>query len=200
MELLKHNPWATTGAVVGGTAGVLVVLIAIVIATKSSCPFVYVDEGAGQKLVGEGYPGAVFRSIQREDLLALPIKGEGAVKVRLVNWAPETQYTDRLELSLVDHAADQRVIATADARPLLVRASRPPRFARDLEGADCLAAVRSADEVSWSTDLHRVSARNDAPDREGIEAALPSPADARCWSYGSRTRNGWRWSSGASTV
>lgn len=174
VELLKVDGGKTAGLAVASAAGVVAV-IAIIVATKSSCPFVYVDEGSGERLVGEGYPGAVFRSIQRDDLLALPIRGEGTPRVRLVNWAPETQYTDRLELALVDHAPAQRAVATTDARVLIVGSSESPESATDLEGVDRLAVLRAADGDVWSTDLRRVSAVSRAPAREGFAASFAAP-------------------------
>ena len=45
--------------VVGATAGVLVVTTAIVAALKSSCPFVYSNNGALFAFEGELYPGAI---------------------------------------------------------------------------------------------------------------------------------------------
>lgn len=175
VELLKSARGKTAILSVGITLGVVVAIAAIIAATKSSCPFVYVDEGTGERLVGEGYPGAVFRSIQRDDLLALPIRGDGVLSVRLVNWAPENQYTDRLELALVDHAPAQRAVATTDARVLIVGSSQGPDRATDLEGVDWLAAVRAVDGYVWSTDLRRVSMLSRTPAREGLEASFAAP-------------------------
>jgi hypothetical protein len=175
VELLKTDGGKTAVLAVSLSVAGVVAIAAIIAATKSSCPFVYVDEGTGERLVGEGYPGAVFRSIQRDDLLALPIRGEGAARVRLVNWAPETQYTDRLNLALVDHDPAQRAVATADARVLIVGPSQGPESATDLEGVDRLAALRAADGYVWSTDLRRVSTLPRTPTREGFEASFATP-------------------------
>jgi hypothetical protein len=149
------------------------ILVLIVLLTKSSCPFVYVEEeGGALGLVGEAYPGATSRSTQRDDLLPLPPLGP---KPRLVlaNGADETQYTDVLEALVVDVPAGRRVLATHDARLLTVRDGIAPIRAADLDGRDVLPTVRDADAAVWQTDLDEATRREPSPAREGLVVEFP---------------------------
>lgn len=168
VRLWKINPWKAVALSVGIPVGI----IAIILATKQSCPFVFVDEGAGEKLAGEGYPSAIYRSIQREDCLQLPVQGRGDLKLRLANLVDETQYTDRLDLLTMDHQAGTRALATCDARVVVVGSPQPPLAARTLEGGDCLAEVVAADQVVWKTDLQVAASKPNAALREGLTATF----------------------------
>jgi len=168
VRLWKINPWKAVAL----SAGIPVGILLIIIATKQSCPFIYVDEGSGERLVGEGYPSAICRSIQREDLLQLPVRGGGDLKLRLANLVDETQYTDRLDLLSVDHARDTRALATMNAQVVVVGPPQAPLAARDLEGQDCLAQVAAVDQVVWKTDLQRVALQAKPPLREGLSATF----------------------------
>jgi hypothetical protein len=92
----------------GSYGAVLVGLALIIVATKSFCPFFYVENEGRLNLVGEAYSGAAFRSIARDDLLPMPLPAGLQVRARLSNEAHETQLTDRLELVLADHPPDSR--------------------------------------------------------------------------------------------
>lgn len=154
---------------------VLLVLAVIAAATKSSCPFVYVDGPGGPVFAGEAYSGATSRAVQRDDLLPLPPLAGPTARLRLANEARETQLTDRLELVLVDHDPWVRALSTHDARPVLVSAAAAPTEARDLDGAEVTALVRADDRATWATDLDAAAARTPAPRREGVVATFPAP-------------------------
>ena len=172
VRLWKINPWKAVALSVGIPVGI----IAVILVTKQSCPFVFVDDGSGERLVGEGYPSAIYRSIQREDLLELPVRGNGDLKLRLANLVDETQYTDRLDLLTVDHAVGERALATPDATVVVVGPSRPPLEARDLDGSDCLTKVSAVDQQVWKTDLQRVAAQPRPALREGLTAGFAAVA------------------------
>jgi hypothetical protein len=152
----------------GSYAAVLVGLALIIVATKSFCPFFYVDDEGRLNLVGEAYSGAAFRSIARDDLLPMPLPAGLQVRARLANEAHETQLTDRLELVLADHPPDVRVLSTFDARAIAVGPSRPPTDARDQDGRDLESLVRTADDHLWQTDLAEMVARSAPPLRETL--------------------------------
>ena len=174
VRLWKINPWKAVALSAGIPVGILLILIA----TKQSCPFIYVDEGSGEHMVGEGYPSAIYRSLQREDLLQLPARGSGDLRLRLANLVDETQYTDHLELVTVDHAPGTRVLATASAQMVAVGPAQPPLGARSLDGQDCLAQVATVDEQVWKTDLQRAANQAKPPLREGLSATF-APTEGR---------------------
>lgn len=168
VRLRKINPWKATALGVGIPIGI----IAIILATKQSCPFVFIDDGSGEQLVGEGYPSAIYRSIAREDLLQLPVRGSGDLKLRLANLVDENQYTDRLDLLTLDHATGERALATSTATVVVVGPAQAPLSARDREGGDCLNLVSEVDQQAWKTDLQRTASQSRPPLKEGLTASF----------------------------
>lgn len=169
---------AWTGGVLGVAGGIYLILALIAVATKTSCPFVFVETPEGVRFAGEAYSGSIVRPLQRDDLLALPALGAGDVRITLSNHAFETQYTDRFELWLVDHPTDTRAVAGVDARPWLVGPAQPPTRAAHLSGA-ALDPPANGPDLAWSSDMPSMIARPDAPLRDGIELTFaPLPPDA----------------------
>jgi hypothetical protein len=180
IEVYDANTGLTILAVFGVAAAVVAVVALIAALTKSSCPFVYAVTPDGPVLVGEAYSGATGRSTQRADLMPVPPLTGGRARFLLANEARETQYTDQLELWLVDHAPGLRAVATADARTVLVEGALAPTRVTDLGGADVTSLVAVQDGRFWQSDLDRL-ATEPAPElREGLEATFDAPiADAR---------------------
>lgn len=181
IEVYSHEArvWASIGRVAGITAGVTAAVFTVValvaLATKTSCPFVFVDTPTGTRFAGESYSGAVVRPLQRDDLLALPTPRDGTVHVTLSNHAYETQHTDRAELWVVDHASDLRAVASFDARPLLVGPARPPTAVRSLSGAT-LSAPSSQPGRWWETDMDAAATATNPALRDGLEVTFSAPS------------------------
>jgi len=175
IEVWSVSGWRTALLVTGVVLGTLAVVALIVALTKTSCPFVYVDDGTGLRFVGEAYSGATSRSTQRDDLMPLPPLGDRPTVV-LSNEARETQFTDLLEVVVVDRPPGGRALATHDAGLLLAGDARPPLSAADLEGRDVLALLQEADGRSWQTDLGEASRRPVPPTREGVVLTFAAPA------------------------
>jgi len=94
------------------TVGALVVVSAIVAATKSSCPFIYVFDGESYVFEGELYPGAIRKNLERDDYLLLRnIKEKnGFYSIRVSNELKEIQYTNLLSLIEVTHPKEESVL------------------------------------------------------------------------------------------
>ncbi len=116
--------------------------------------------------------------MQRDDLLPVPLTGESALRCVFVNEAPETQYTDLLELVVVDHPAGTRAVATVEQTPMLVRDARPPVEATDVAGAIVTDALAREDGTVWQTDWNRLIQDATAPTTETITATFDRPANA----------------------
>ncbi len=174
VEVRSVDGWRTAFLVTGIVLGTLLVVALIALLTKTSCPFVYVDDGTGLRFVGEAYSGATSRATQRDDLLPLPALG-ARPRIVLSNEAHETQFTDLAEVVVVDRAPGRRALATHDARILLVGEAAPPIAATDLEGRDVLRKVRAADGDAWQTDLEEVSRRATPPAKEGLVVTFAAP-------------------------
>jgi len=168
----------TTAAVVGAAAAVVAVVAIIVALTKESCPFVYVDDGEGWRLVGEAYAGAAFRSTQRHDLLPLPVAAIGdSLFVRLRNEARETQYTDQVRLVVVDHPSGTRALSTFDGSLALVGTPAGPLEAHDTFGRDAVARLAAVDGILVETTAPDVAASPDSLVQDAVTARFALPRD-----------------------
>ena len=105
VELYDNDSGRATMSVVGITLGAIVLLGIIIIATKSSCPFVYVDDGETYAFNGEIYPGAILPNLERDDYLKLNgLKDlNGFYNLKITNELKEIQNTDLTELIVVNH-------------------------------------------------------------------------------------------------
>jgi hypothetical protein len=103
-----------TGIVLGSFA----LLLIIVALTKSSCPFVYVDNGEAFVFQGELYPGNIVKNAQKTDYLRLPAieAVDGRYTLSITNELQEVQHTDEAVLEVVDHPADVSVMMDPDGR------------------------------------------------------------------------------------
>jgi hypothetical protein len=97
---------------VGYTVATMVVLVAIVAATKDSCPFVYTWDGEAYSIAGEIYGGAISSPLERSDYLALPdlTAVEGYYHLRIANELKERQYINLTELVAVSYPRGTRVV------------------------------------------------------------------------------------------
>jgi len=162
LSVHEVNGPGTVVRVVGFTAATVGAVALLIALTKESCPFVYVDRGAGWELVGEAYAGAAFRSTQRDDLLPIPsVRERESLRIRLRNEARETQYTDLAALILVDHRPEVRALSTFNNVVAFVGPSRAPLVARDRRGPDVTDLVRDNDQALWETDAATIARMTD---------------------------------------
>lgn len=168
----------TALAVLGGVAVIAGGVILIVALTKDSCPFLYSDDGTGYALEGELYSGAVFKNIERGDILKLhhlaPAAGE--YRLKIANEAMETQCTNELSLLVVDHAKDVAVYAGPDGRVRTVgHPPIAPLSAVDFEGRDFTAAVAAEDGRMWSSNPFDKDPEDPADWTAGLILKFPRP-------------------------
>ncbi len=130
IETYRLSPWKIAGLSGASLIGGIAIMALIAVAT--SCPTVYVVDGTQQTIAGEAYPGAIFRSVQRDDLLRLPGANGRTMTVRMVNNNPEIQYTDSGRLVLIEHAETQRALATHDGGGMIVEGTQQPARSVDL--------------------------------------------------------------------
>lgn len=95
-----------------GTIGVIAVIFIIILATKSSCPFIYVKNGEEYVFTGELYPGIITANQQRDDYLLLPnlTKGNNEYSIKITNELKEIQYTDFVQLLEINHPNNVKVL------------------------------------------------------------------------------------------
>ncbi len=113
------NNGQTVVNIVLGTIGVLAVITIIIALTKSSCPFIYVNDGEKYVFTGELYPGILTANQQRDDYLLLPnlnnVNNEYSIKV--TNELKEIQYTDFVQLLEIEHPNNVKVLLDKNGHP-----------------------------------------------------------------------------------
>jgi hypothetical protein len=176
VEILEKNKGATTAnhvfSVLGITAGVVGLIYAIVLATKSSCPFVSGYDGTTFKLQGEIYGGAIYPSLQRDDYLPLDLQPvNGLLQVKISNELQEKQHTDLAELWVIEHDASIKVLPDEHGNLYSVNAEANP-----------IKAVASNKDVSDQLLAHDDKYYNfSSKQRNGVnelELSFNKPAEA----------------------
>ena len=194
-----------TGVAVGVTAAVLgtVALTALAVAATSrpsspsstsgsdsngargggfgSCPRIYAWNGAGWQLDSGTFGVSYFEAAPRTDFDRLDhlVSDHGTYRLRLVNEQDETEHTDLVRLSVIDHPAGTRVVPTAAGKLLTFRDEASPTTALDFRGRDALALVTTKDDHEWSSDLRDRHAMNAADARDGLRLVFPKPKGAK---------------------
>ena len=142
----------TTLAVIGITAGVLLTAFVVALATKESCPFVYSWDGTQYVFDGEPYGGAITRGLERDDYSSLEHlrpDSAGLYRLMVTNEVNETQYTNSMELMVVDHPAGVRLEMDEWGKPHAVTGAIAPASARDQNGRDLVPWLSTADGMIW---------------------------------------------------
>ncbi len=164
------------GLVAAVVGGAVVGLAAIIAATKESCPFVYSWNGSEWVFDAEPYGGATTRGLERHDWGELEhlVAEDGEYRILVTNEVPETQYTNRLELAVVDHAPGTRVVADGEGGFRVVRSAVRPLEATDETGRDLTPWLAEEDRRVWEPEPDPL-----APDlRTTITLTFPKPAGA----------------------
>jgi hypothetical protein len=176
------DPLRTTLAVIGTTALLFGVTVAVVLATKESCPFIYSWDGAQYVFDGEPYGGAIMHSLERTDWSELEhlVPDHGRYRLQLTNEVDETQHTNSLALLVVDHPRGTTVVMDKEGRPLAFRDIEHLSAARDENGTDLLPWLRENDRAAWYPDLAALSRQDSLADTRNhitLEFARPPGRD-----------------------
>jgi hypothetical protein len=141
----------TALATIGILAGVFGVVLVIAAATKESCPFVYSWDGTKYVFDAEPYGGATTRGLERDDYSELEhLRAEGGhYRLMVTNEVQETQYTNLLELWVVDHPPTLRVVADEWGGLHTLADARPPSSAQDRDGRNLVHWLERTDKVIW---------------------------------------------------
>lgn len=169
----------TSFLVIGVTAAVLLGVMAIAIASKESCPFVYSWDGTQYVFDGEPYGGAVSRGLERDDysdLEHLRPDAAGLYRLLVTNEVNESQFTNSMELVVVDHQPGTRFEMDEWGKLHSVSKALPPASARDQDGRNLVRWLRASDELIWepAPPMDATSAV-----RQEIVLTFPKPRDAK---------------------
>ncbi len=155
LEIYEHDRETSTlvniGTFMAGSGGAFVLLVVLIALLKSSCPFLYINDGPDKKLAGELYGGAIFKSIERDDYLKLDglVAQDGKYHLQISNELKEKQYTDQFQLIQVDHPADQKIYIDQSGALYTHTDPKLPVKAHTLMGKDIGSAVAADDDFSY---------------------------------------------------
>jgi hypothetical protein len=148
--------WRETNvlAVVGIAAAALLVVGAIAVATKESCPFIYSWNGEQWVFDAEPYGGATTKGLERADFSELEnlVAVDGEYRLRITNEVNESQYTNLLELWAVHHPAGTQVVADEFGTLYTMRQPASASSAVDASGRDLLPWLEATDARVWEHD------------------------------------------------
>jgi hypothetical protein len=177
VEQLGLSAPRTIGLTVGIAAAVVVTIAVIVAATKQSCPFVYSWDGTKYVFDAEPYGGAITKGMERDDYSELEHLREqdGQYRLLLTNEVDETQFTNLMELWVVDHAPGLRVVSDEKGNLRGYTGIKALSAASDLDGHDLLPWLQSTDRKIWEPDA---VAGPDGRLRQEIVLTFPKPEGA----------------------
>jgi hypothetical protein len=164
-------------AVVGVIAGVAATQSGSSSTPKSSCPFIYSWNGGEYVLDAESYGGAITRGLERDDYSELEhlSPDSGFYRVMVTNEADETEFTNLMELQVVDHPARTQVVPDESGTYHIVTAPQRPILARDSSGRNLLRWLQAPDRLIWEPEA-TVDAKGTV--RDEITMTFPKPKDA----------------------
>jgi len=177
VERKETSKARTIGLIAAVTAGIFVAGVAIALATKQSCPFIYSWDGSEYVFDAEPYGGAITRGLERDDYSELEhLRAEkGLYRLMVTNEVPETQYTNLMELQVVDHPPATRVVADEWGGFHVLAERQSPISARDNQGRDLFPWLAATDRVIW--EAQPIPDANGAI-RQEIVLAFPKPKGA----------------------
>jgi len=117
IEVIQKDKKRTANSYVlgalGYTIGTAALITAIVLATKSSCPFVNAYDGNQFTLQGEIFGGAIYPQLARHDYLPLKMQpnANGELQLKISNELQERQYTDVANLMVITHSKQTKILA-----------------------------------------------------------------------------------------
>lgn len=129
IEVYERDTLRTVFSVVGFTVAALAIVAIIVVATKSSCPFVYIKNGDSFAFTGELYPGAILPTLERTDYLPLQniIAQNEEYELKITNELLEIQYTDLAQLVVLNHPKDNEVLLDQNGKPHTISKEETPK-------------------------------------------------------------------------
>ena len=167
----------TALAVIGIAAGVFLIVGAIALATKESCPFIYSWDGEQWVFDAEPYGGATTKGLERADFSELEnlVAVDGEYRLRITNEVNETQYTNLLELWAVHHPAGTRVVADEFGTLYTMREPVQVSSAVDASGKDLRPWLAATDNRVWE---HEAVPTSTGDLRQDLILTFPRPEGA----------------------
>ncbi len=149
IEIYDRDIGTTIIAAFGTYLAVGLVIGLIILLTKSSCPFVYVNNGEEYAFAGEIYSGAIFKSLERDDYLLLPRTSTEAIDINVANMLKEVQYVNQLSVMEVSHPQGKTVLPAQDGSVHII--NTPVNLIRaEIGTEDITSVLKKQDSIDFS--------------------------------------------------
>lgn len=193
IDVYEPDKGATAASyILGGlgiAAGVYLLIGIIVLLTKSSCPLVYINNGADYRFVGEMYGGAVNSNMERDDFMPLPGLREtnGNYTVRISNELLEKQYTNVAELLVAEYPSGTTVIADRQGVVHQMNKLQAPEQATAGDGQVCTNSLAANDSLQYLFNI----ANQQSQEFSSLEIQFKKPANASTANLVMRLKNSY---------
>jgi len=181
VEKEEQNSTQTLIAVLGITAGLILLIGIIIAATKESCPFIYSFNGEKYIFDAEPYGGAVAEGLKKTDYSRLEDLKElnGKYKLLMRNEADETQHTDEIKLLVIEHPIGTEVAPDVSGKFTVFEKAITPLSVTDENGKDISVFFNKKDNVQWQTDMPDQTGFDSEKLRHDITIKFSKPKDAK---------------------
>jgi hypothetical protein len=154
VQVYDTHVGATVLSVAGTVIGIAAAVGIIIAALKSSCPFVYTQDGESYSFQGEMFGGAIYSSLERDDYMPLPgfTPTTDGYRLIIANELLERQYINLANLIVVYHPNDAQVILDKNGNIQTITHAETPVLAMSNTNIDFLGHIRSKDSVSYLFD------------------------------------------------
>ncbi|WP_163710611.1 hypothetical protein [Mangrovibacterium lignilyticum] len=123
--------------------------------SPQSCPFIYVNNGTTYDFIGEIYAGATAPELERHDYLYLPSFApiDGKYNIKMTNELMEVQYTNLVELYVIDHQKTDNIIVDKYGKAYNCKNLQAPISATSENGRSILNEILYNDDYNYVNDI-----------------------------------------------
>ena len=152
IEVIEKDKKRTTNSYVigalGFTIGAIAVAGIIIVATKSSCPFISAYTNNEFVLQGEIYGGAIYPQLARDDYMPLRMNptADNTLQLKISNELQEQQYTDFADLMVVTHSENTKVLSDEKGKLYGIADPQSPIAAWTGNNKDAIAPLLKKDD------------------------------------------------------
>ncbi len=170
-----------------GAAAGIEALLAVGAATApspppaGSCPFIYSFDGQSYSLDAEPFGGAICPGLKRAEWCELQYLRSAGGRYRLLisNQLDETQYTDELQLLVVDHSPEASVAAETDGKVRTYGSLLSPSSAIDHSGRDVASLLAEDDNLAWQPSDREGGGETAESLKDDLILEFPKPRTAK---------------------
>jgi hypothetical protein len=152
IEVIEKDKKRTTNSYVigalGFTIGAIAVAGIIIVATKSSCPFISAYTNNEFVLQGEIYGGAIYPQLARDDYMPLRMNptADNTLQLKISNELQEQQYTDFADLMVVTHSENTKILSDEKGKLYGIADPQSPIAAWTGNNKDAIAPLLKKDD------------------------------------------------------